>query len=420
MHARLLRVTPSPSSVGQGSPTSEDVESFVVGPDGDSRRLDRKNYHHDTRPSFKHLRPKLSPPSDTTSDSSEDELYALPGLPPLRNLSHCIQRARGRFKPYDRHSGHRPDAIELRFFRRLVGKHSGENELNLADVQAGKELFQRGLRGMSPKAVAQAVAAMRAARETKRLRVLTTAWEIESSIQQTKLLEEILEQDALEYASSSDEDSSLKKLLVGRTSSDLEVEVDFNIGMFNRDLTSYFFTVFNQELAASPHLATNSHQKYYMFEIHVYSSPPGIPGPLEWICSYMGTIPHVFDRHTPVSVKACLAGLLQNPLTQILVVSTCFLDDVRPCPEWKHCPLLFRVVVKMEYTPNSYGASVISENISLGGVQAKEICLWIQLGMEQAKQCKANVMLQAHLRHAFCAPEMKQPEFLQSASASLH
>ncbi|KAG2353114.1 hypothetical protein BDR07DRAFT_1558980 [Suillus spraguei] len=195
---------------------------------------------------------------------------------------------------------------------------------------------------------------MRAARETKRLRVLTTAWEIESSIQQTKLLEEILEQDALEYASSSDEDSSLKKLLVGRTSSDLEVEVDFNIGMFKprshinfvcnssppkeNDETPlslilslnpaaesspsrYFFTVFNQELAASPHLATNSHQKYYMFEIHVYSSPPGIPGPLEWICSYMGTIPHVFDRHTPVSVKACLAGLLQNPLTQILVVS---------------------------------------------------------------------------------------------------
>jgi hypothetical protein len=92
---------------------------------------------------------------------------------------------------------------------------------------------------MSLKAVAQAVAAMQATRESKRLRVLTTAWEIESSVQHTKLLEEILEQDALEYAQSAEKALSFKKLLVGRTSSDLEAEVDFNIGAFNRDLTSF-------------------------------------------------------------------------------------------------------------------------------------------------------------------------------------
>jgi hypothetical protein len=87
--------------------------------------------------SSKHFRPRsTSPSSDSTSDSSEDELYRLPGLPPLRNLSRYVQRAKSRFKPYDRNHGHGPDAIELRFFRRSVGEYSGETELNLADVQA--------------------------------------------------------------------------------------------------------------------------------------------------------------------------------------------------------------------------------------------------------------------------------------------
>ncbi|KAG2088561.1 uncharacterized protein F5147DRAFT_789387 [Suillus discolor] len=68
---------------------------------------------------------------------------------------------------------------------------------------------------------------------------------------------------------------------------------------------------------------------------------------------------------------------------------------------------------KLESNPNSRGALVVSENISLVGVQVKEVRLWIQRDIEQAKQCKADAMLQAFLQRASCAPETKQPELLQ-------
>ncbi|KAG2096090.1 uncharacterized protein F5147DRAFT_641739 [Suillus discolor] len=68
---------------------------------------------------------------------------------------------------------------------------------------------------------------------------------------------------------------------------------------------------------------------------------------------------------------------------------------------------------KLESTPNSRGASVVSENISLVGVQVKEVRPWIQRDIEQAKQCKADAMLQALLQRASCTPETKQPELLQ-------
>jgi hypothetical protein len=80
---------------------------------------------------------------------------------------------------------------------------------------------------------------MQATRESKRLRVLTTAWDIESSIQRTKLFETMLEQDALEYVHSDAEASCFSKLLVGRTQNDLNFDIDFNIGAYNCDITSF-------------------------------------------------------------------------------------------------------------------------------------------------------------------------------------
>ncbi|KAG2051452.1 hypothetical protein BDR06DRAFT_589387 [Suillus hirtellus] len=67
---------------------------------------------------------------------------------------------------------------------------------------------------------------------------------------------------------------------------------------------------------------------------------------------------------------------------------------------------------KLESTPNSRGASVISENINLVGVKVREVRPWIQRDIEQAKQCKADAMLQVLLQRASCAPETKQPELL--------
>lgn len=255
MHACF---TPPPSSIGQLSPTrqDEDIESSChLWPDSDlhtpattranvhnsfrERRRYRRDHSIRLAASSKHFR-RPSPDSDVTNTSSEDdsELLALPGLPPSKNLSHYVQRAKRQFKPYDK-QGHGPNAIELRFFHKSVGTCSSETDMTLADVQAGKELFERGLRGMSSKAVTQAAVAMQATRESKRLRVLTTAWEIESSVQRAKLLETMMEQDALEYARSDAEASSFTKLLVGRTSDELDIDIDFNIGAYNCDIMSF-------------------------------------------------------------------------------------------------------------------------------------------------------------------------------------
>ncbi|KAG1893862.1 uncharacterized protein F5891DRAFT_1256933 [Suillus fuscotomentosus] len=68
---------------------------------------------------------------------------------------------------------------------------------------------------------------------------------------------------------------------------------------------------------------------------------------------------------------------------------------------------------KIESTPNSRGASVVSENIGVLGVKVKKVGPWIQRDIEQVKECKADAMLQALLQRASSAPETEQPELLQ-------
>ncbi|KAG2156721.1 uncharacterized protein EDB93DRAFT_863999 [Suillus bovinus] len=67
----------------------------------------------------------------------------------------------------------------------------------------------------------------------------------------------------------------------------------------------------------------------------------------------------------------------------------------------------------IESTPNSRGASVISQNIGVLGVQVKKVRPWIQRDIEQVKECKADAMLQVLLQRASSSPETKQPELLQ-------
>ncbi|KAG2075856.1 hypothetical protein BDR04DRAFT_1068788 [Suillus decipiens] len=68
---------------------------------------------------------------------------------------------------------------------------------------------------------------------------------------------------------------------------------------------------------------------------------------------------------------------------------------------------------KIESTPNSRGASVVSENIGVIGVKVKKVGPWIQRDIEQVKECKADAMLQVLLQRASSTPETKQPELLQ-------
>ncbi|KAG2360647.1 hypothetical protein BDR07DRAFT_1610637 [Suillus spraguei] len=68
---------------------------------------------------------------------------------------------------------------------------------------------------------------------------------------------------------------------------------------------------------------------------------------------------------------------------------------------------------KIESTPNSRGATVVSDNIGVIGVKVKKVGPWIQRDIEQAKECKADAMLQVLLQRASSAPKTKQPELLQ-------
>ncbi|KAG1824896.1 uncharacterized protein BJ212DRAFT_552525 [Suillus subaureus] len=72
------------------------------------------------------------------------------------------------------------------------------------------------------------------------------------------------------------------------------------------------------------------------------------------------------------------------------------------------------VASTIESTPNSRGASVISENIGVLGARVKKVRPWIQRDIEQVKECKADSMLQALLQRASFAPETEQPDLLQN------
>ncbi|KAG1855166.1 hypothetical protein DFJ58DRAFT_727601 [Suillus subalutaceus] len=250
MHACI---TPPPSSVGQPSPTRDTDEprqlrpvQNLCSPFRDSRM------HHDiqsTKTQSKHTTTyprQLSPSSDDTSNDSslEDELRALPSPPSgiMRNLSRLVTRAQRQFKPYDPHHSHAPNAIELRLVHRSVGKYASETEMSLPDVQEGKDIFERGLRGMSHKTVTQAVIAKQATRESMRLRVLTTTWEIEANLQRIKLLESILEQNAHEYARSIADASYFQRYLAGGNKQELEASMDFSVGAHSHDLASFVVT----------------------------------------------------------------------------------------------------------------------------------------------------------------------------------
>ncbi|KAG1861053.1 hypothetical protein C8R48DRAFT_774328 [Suillus tomentosus] len=242
--------TPLPiRSIGQSSPTRE-MDTSCQRPIvlGQSPFCDTEVQHDDIRQKTKHFKTsythhRSSSSDDTTSSNSslEDELRVLPEPPAgiMRNLSRLVTRAQRQFKPYDPRQGHAPNAIELRFVHRSLGKYAGETDMNLSDVQEGKEIFERGLRGMSQKTITQAIVAKQATRESMRLRVLTTAWEIESNLQRMKLLECILEQNALEYGRSIAEASYFQRHLVGGNRQELEASVDFNVGVHSHDLATF-------------------------------------------------------------------------------------------------------------------------------------------------------------------------------------
>jgi hypothetical protein len=103
----------------------------------------------------------------------------------------------------------------------------------------GKDIFKRGMKNMPDTTVYTAVVAKRADVESKRLRALATAWELESAEKHALLLQTILRDCAEQYVESMTEAAFFERLLAKRTMQQLEDDADFTVAAYSHDFTAY-------------------------------------------------------------------------------------------------------------------------------------------------------------------------------------
>ena len=92
--------------------------------------------------------------------------------------------------------------------------------------------------GLSDDAVRQALEARRADREAKRLRALSTAWEIEAADRHRGFLVTLHGQEIQRFNWAADDEALFEKILERGSLEDLENNTDFNIRAYSHDLTS--------------------------------------------------------------------------------------------------------------------------------------------------------------------------------------
>ena len=92
--------------------------------------------------------------------------------------------------------------------------------------------------GLSDDAVRQALEARRADREAKRLRSLSTAWEIEAADRHRGFLVTLHGQEIQRFNWAADDEALFEKILERGSLEDLENNTDFNIRAYSHDLTS--------------------------------------------------------------------------------------------------------------------------------------------------------------------------------------
>ncbi|KAG2342130.1 hypothetical protein BDR05DRAFT_365423 [Suillus weaverae] len=204
------------------------------------------------------LTPPRSSSCDTAHGSSNevDHMYTPASLPPIvQHLPLYVNRARRRFKPYERDG---PTMWTLRFAEDYITP--GKTDMNIRDVQSGKDLLRRGLKHLPREAIAQAVLTKEADLEWRRLSALATAWRIEASERHNKFLQMILECEAETYASADSEtlEASLQAL-VDSSPEELQDHTDFGVAAYNNDVTS--FAVADQQLDDMESIA----QELYVF-----------------------------------------------------------------------------------------------------------------------------------------------------------
>ncbi|KAG1790436.1 uncharacterized protein HD556DRAFT_1310644 [Suillus plorans] len=176
----------------------------------------------------KHIKPPRSPSSDTAYDTSDDDIIGPITPPPiLHELSIYSKSAKNRPKPYHRCG---PNIIE-----RLYGEEcSGCN-----DSKNGIQGDKRRLEHLTPAALAQAVIAIQADIEWRRVRALAAALHVNALNQCSKFIGITVKSEAETYGNAVSEPlETAIEALSGCTTDDLN-DSSCRIAVYERDVTSF-------------------------------------------------------------------------------------------------------------------------------------------------------------------------------------
>jgi hypothetical protein len=95
---------------------------------------------------------------------------------------------------------------------------------------------------MTDDAIQQATLAKQASRETSRLRVILTAWEIEEAERHAELLRLLQCTNMQVYEEASDEASWFERFLSDRSLAQVQQDFNLNLKVYNNDLSSFATT----------------------------------------------------------------------------------------------------------------------------------------------------------------------------------
>jgi hypothetical protein len=178
-----------------------------------------------------------------------------PSYPPnaiVRRMAGCTQASQSKSGPRAKPFG--PSLPELRFIGKSLAT-SDQSELSLIEAQVvslnfiisnilfdlqvaiqAKDILQRGLQRMSDDAIQQAARAKQASRETRRLRVILTAWEIEEAERHAELLRLLQRSNVEGYEEAKDEASWFEKFVSDRSLAEVHDDFGFNMTVYQNDL----------------------------------------------------------------------------------------------------------------------------------------------------------------------------------------
>ncbi|KAG1842357.1 hypothetical protein F4604DRAFT_1784213 [Suillus subluteus] len=168
-------------------------------------------------------------------DSSDESTYTPITPPPIIDHVHrYLQREKVQRKPYQR------DGATTQERRCAENQLYPRSSVTLADGKEGKSLLKRRLEHLSSKAVAQAVLTKEADVEWRRLRTLTTAWEIYAMEQHQRFLHMVLEDDSETYASAASEPLTTSiQALFSCSTEELQERMEFCKVAYDSDATSF-------------------------------------------------------------------------------------------------------------------------------------------------------------------------------------